>query len=111
MNGAFKLALWPGRPDGAPTGRRQGLTPGPRRPLNIVHTSDVHLESDSFGNGPAGDTLRERVRRSFSGVIEIANERHAYLLLIVGDLFSSTRLSEGALGFALGEIAPAAMPV
>ena len=83
----------------------------PRRPLSIVHTSDVHLETDSFGNGPNGDALRERVRRSFSGVIEIANERCADLLLIVGDLFDSTRISEGALGFALGEIARAAMPV
>jgi len=71
----------------------------------------VHLETDSFGSGPAGDALRERVRRSFSGVIEIANERHVDMLLIVGDLFDSSRISEGALGFALAEIARAAMPV
>jgi exonuclease SbcD len=87
------------------------LAPRPRRPLSIVHTSDVHLETDSFGNGPNGDALRERVRRSFSGVIEIANARRADLLLIVGDLFDSSRISEGALGFALDEIARAAMPV
>jgi DNA repair exonuclease SbcCD nuclease subunit len=70
----------------------------------------VHLESDSFGNGPAGDTLRERVRRSFSWRYRNRNERHADLLLIVGDLFDSSCISEGALGFALGEIARAAMP-
>lgn len=55
--------------------------------------------------------LRERVRRSFSGVIEIANERRADMLLIVGDLFDSARVSESALSFALAEIARAAMPV
>jgi len=87
------------------------LTPRPQRPLSIVHTSDVHLETDSFGNGPNGDALRERVRLSFSGVIEIANQRRADLLLIVGDLFDSSRISEGALGFALEEIARAGMPV
>jgi exonuclease SbcD len=95
----------------APTGRRRDLAPRPRRPLSIVHTSDVHLETDSFGSGPTGDALRERVRRSFSGVIEIANERHVDMLLIVGDLFDSSRISEGAIGFALAEIARAAMPV
>ncbi len=83
----------------------------PRRPVSFVHTSDVHLETDSFGNGPNGDRLRERVRRSFSGVIDLANEREADLLLIVGDLFDSSRVSDAALRFALGEVGRAVMPV
>ena len=87
------------------------MAPKPRRPLSVVHTSDVHLETDSFGNGPGGEALRESVRRAFSGVIEIANQRRADLLLIVGDLFDSSRVSEEALGFALGEIQRAGMPV
>lgn len=87
------------------------MAPRPRRPVNIVHTSDVHLETDSFGNGPNAEALRERVRRSFSEVIEIANRRDADLLLIVGDLFDSARISEAALNFALGEIRRAKMPV
>ena len=83
----------------------------PRRSLNVLHTSDVHLETDSFGNGASGDALRDRVRRSFSAVIDIANERCADLLLIVGDLFDSSRVTGEAMGFAMGEIARAAMPV
>lgn len=83
----------------------------PGRPLNIIHTSDVHLETDSFGTGASGDALRERVRRAFSGVIDIANERRADLLLIVGDLFDSSRVGEPAMSFAMSEIARAAMPV
>jgi DNA repair exonuclease SbcCD nuclease subunit len=55
--------------------------------------------------------LRERVRRSFSRVIDIANAQRADLLLIVGDLFDSARVSDAALDFALGEIRRALMPV
>jgi DNA repair exonuclease SbcCD nuclease subunit len=83
----------------------------PPRPLRIVHTSDVHLETDSFGSGARGEQLRGQVRRAFSEVVSIANDRRADLLLIVGDLFDSSRVSEEALGFAFGEIGRAAMPV
>ena len=83
----------------------------PPRPLSLIHTSDVHLESDTFGIGPKGDQFREKVRRAFSGVIDLANERAADLLLIVGDLFDSSRIAAGAMDFAMGEIARAQMPV
>jgi exonuclease SbcD len=83
----------------------------PHRPLRLVHTSDVHLETDTYGSGPRGEALRERVRTAFSRVIDLANERSADMLLIVGDLFDSARVSEEALNFALGTIARAQMPV
>jgi DNA repair exonuclease SbcCD nuclease subunit len=83
----------------------------PHRPLRIVHTSDVHLETDTFGAHPRGIELRDRVRAAFAHVIEIANQRGADLLLIVGDLFDSSRVSEEGLAFALGTIARAQMPV
>ena len=71
----------------------------------------MHLETDSFGSGPGGEALRERVKRAFSRVIDLANEREADLLLIVGDLFDSARISEATLGFAMSEIGRARMPV
>jgi DNA repair exonuclease SbcCD nuclease subunit len=77
----------------------------------LIHTSDVHLESDTFGMGPKGDLFRDKVRRAFSGVIDLANDRSAHLLLIVGDLFDSSRIPAGAMDFAMGEIARAQMPV
>jgi DNA repair protein SbcD/Mre11 len=83
----------------------------PNRPLRLIHTSDVHLESDTFGSGPRGDDFRERVRGAFRGVIDLANRQKADLLLVVGDLFDSSRVSTEALGFALGTIAAARMPV
>jgi len=83
----------------------------PSRRLKLIHTSDVHLESDTFGSGPRGDDFRDTVRRAFSGVIDLANGSQADLLLIVGDLFDSNRVSLGALDFAMRQIARASMPV
>jgi predicted phosphodiesterase len=81
------------------------------RQLKLIHTSDVHLESDTFGAGPRGDTFRDSVRRAFAGVIDIANGNSADILLIVGDLFDSNRISGEALDFAMNQINRAKMPV
>jgi DNA repair protein SbcD/Mre11 len=85
--------------------------PQPRRALRLVHTSDVHLETDTFGASAAGERLRDKVRGAFASVIELANDRQADLLLIVGDLFDSSRVTEEGLAFAFGTIAKARMPV
>ena len=79
--------------------------------MRLLHTSDVHLESDSFGLGEAAQRMRRAVRQNFSEVITIANQGQVDLVLIVGDLFDSSRVSEEAMAFAMGEIARAAMPV
>ena len=83
----------------------------PANTLRLLHTSDVHLETDSFGNGDTGQRLKRRVRDAFSEVVAIANRRSVDLLLIVGDLFDSSRVSDEALSFALDTIARAQMPV
>ncbi len=84
---------------------------GVRKLLRLIHTSDIHLEADIFGSGAACEQLRDKVRRAFSGVIDIANLRGVDMLLIVGDLFDSSRVNEAALAFAMGEIGRAQMPV
>jgi DNA repair protein SbcD/Mre11 len=89
----------------------KGLIRDPQTPLRLIHTSDVHLESDTFGVGPRGDGFRDRVRAAFSGVIELANYKSADLLLIVGDLFDSSRVSDDAMSAAMNTIAQAQMPV
>ncbi len=81
------------------------------RPLKLLHTSDVHLESDSVGSGPRGELTRRRLRDAFRRVIAIANQREADLLLIVGDLFDSSRIADEALDFALATIGEARMAV
>src|SRR5271163_4903318 len=95
--GASKEAILPAKP--------------PHRPLTIIHTSDVHLETDTFGSGERGVQLRDKVRDAFGRVIDIANDRNVDMLLVVGDLFDSARVSEEGLAFALGTIARAKMPV
>jgi DNA repair exonuclease SbcCD nuclease subunit len=81
------------------------------RKLRLIHTSDVHLESDTFGSGPRGEMFRDSVRRAFAGVIDVANANSADLLLIVGDLFDSNRITADALDFAMNQIGRARMPV
>ena len=83
----------------------------PRRRLRLLHTSDIHLESDSFGLGENGRKMKLAMRHNFSEVVTLANREQVDLMLIVGDLFDSSRVSAEALEFALGEIALAAMPV
>jgi exonuclease SbcD len=81
------------------------------KPLRLIHTSDVHLESDTLGSGPRGDAFRERVRGAFNSVVDLANQKQADLLLIVGDLFDSSRVAAEALESAMRTIGRARMPV
>ena len=97
--------------DDAGRHRETNLPQHPHRSLRLVHTSDVHLESDTFGSGPRGDELRSKIREAFADVINLANQRDADLLLIVGDLFDSSRVSGEGLAFALSAIGSARMPV
>jgi DNA repair protein SbcD/Mre11 len=87
------------------------LVDNPSRSFRLIHTSDVHLESDTFGSGPRGDFFRHSVRRAFGNVIDVANRNRVDLLLIAGDLFDSSRVSAEALGFAMSQIGRARMPV
>jgi DNA repair exonuclease SbcCD nuclease subunit len=83
----------------------------PGKSLRLLHTADVHLETDTFGLGKKGDNLRDQARHAFAGVVELANRREVDLILIVGDLFDSNRVSEEGLAFGLKTISRARMPV
>lgn len=76
-----------------------------RRPLRVVHTSDVHLGAYS---GLRGDYASERhslMQDAFIGVIDLANREHADVLLIAGDLFDNDRIHESVVTFAAEQIA------
>jgi exonuclease SbcD len=83
----------------------------PSRPLRILHTADVHLESDIFISGARAEQIRQDLRKAFAAVIELANHRQVDLLLIAGDLFDSNRVTDGGMAFARDQIARAQMPV
>ncbi len=83
----------------------------PQRRIKILHTSDVHLESDTFGRSEEGKAYRRRIRLAFERVVDKALEEKADLFLIAGDLFDSNRVSEEGVDFALGQIARLSCPV
>lgn len=74
-----------------------------QRQLKLVHTSDVHLD----GSGPitSEDGCRNRSERAFSGVVEVALDEAADLLLIAGDLFDNNRVDDSNIAFVYRQLA------
>ena len=83
----------------------------PRRRIKIIHTSDVHLESDTFGRSEEGKTYRWRIQRAFQKVIDRVIEENADLFLIAGDLFDSNRVPASGVEFVHAELARVPCPV
>ena len=70
-----------------------------RRRIKIVHTSDVHLESDTFGKSEEGQSYRGRIQSAFQKVVDRVIEESADLFLIAGDLFDSNRIPASGAEF------------
>lgn len=71
--------------------------------MKIIHTSDIHIDSPLTSRLPA-DKVRERRRELLSGfgrMVEEAKVIGAEAIIIAGDLFDSTRISQRALDTAL----------
>ncbi len=84
---------------------------GHRRPLRVLHTSDVHLGAYDRGSGRNSGELRTAVEENFRSVIDVALREHAELVLIAGDFFDNARVHEETLHFAAEQIARAEVPV
>ena len=83
----------------------------PKRPLTLIHTSDVHLESDTFGRGEEGLSYRRRIQDAFQKVVDMVCEKKADLFLIAGDLFDSNRVPESGVEFVNAELRRTPCPV
>lgn len=83
----------------------------PRRRIKIIHTSDVHLESDTFGKNEEGQKYRRRIQVAFQKVVDQVVEEDADLFLIAGDLFDSNRVHESGIEFVHKELARVRCPV
>jgi exonuclease SbcD len=83
----------------------------PKRPLTLIHTSDVHLESDTFGRGEEGLSYRRRIQDAFQKVVDMVCETKADLFLIAGDLFDSNRVPESGVEFVNAELRRTPCPV
>lgn len=82
-----------------------------RKRVKIIHTSDVHLESDTFGKSEEGKAYRLRIRQAFQAIIDRVVAEDADLFLIAGDLFDSNRVPEAAVEFVWRELARVPCPV
>ncbi len=85
--------------------------PRSRRPLRVLHTADVHLESDGYGNARQQAEHQERGRRVFQRIVDRALSDEVDLLLIAGDLFDHNRVSDAAVDFVRAELARLRRPV
>lgn len=79
--------------------------------LTIIHTSDVHLESDTFGRGEAGQAYQQRIQEAFRRVVDLVCDTPADLFLIAGDLFDSNRVPESGVEFVNAELRRVPCPV
>ncbi|MGH7963221.1 MAG: metallophosphoesterase family protein [Candidatus Binatia bacterium] len=79
--------------------------------ITIIHTSDVHLESDTFGKSEESKAYRQRIEVAFQKVVDRVIEENADLFLIAGDLFDSNRVPESGVAFAHQELARVPCPV
>ncbi|MGE5596472.1 MAG: metallophosphoesterase family protein, partial [Hyphomicrobiales bacterium] len=71
-----------------------------RRPLRIVHTSDVHLGAYSANNEPRWVARRQLMESAFSRVIDLGNASGAQVLVIAGDFFDNDRVGDEVVAFA-----------
>src|SRR5438445_11255161 len=87
------------------------VMPPSRRPLRVLHTADVHLESDGYGDTSQQAAHRERERRTFERIVDRALSDQVDLLLIAGDLFDHNRASEEAVEFVRRDLGRLRKPV
>ncbi|MBQ73848.1 MAG: hypothetical protein CMQ20_02345 [Gammaproteobacteria bacterium] len=81
-----------------------------RRPLKLIHTSDLHISSEGRWNEDL-PLDRPREERALSEVIDTALRRQADLLLIAGDLFDSSRVAGAQIDFVMKEFSRASCPI
>ena len=85
--------------------------PPERRPLRVLHTGDVHLGSDGYGDAARRAAHQERYRRAFEGIVDRALADRVDLVLIAGDLFDHNRVGDETVAFVRAELDRLRQPV
>ena len=83
----------------------------PRRPLRLLHTADVHLGSDGYGNAEQQAAHHGRYRHAFRRIVDRALADHVDLVLIAGDLFDHNRVPDETVAFVHAELGRLHQPV
>jgi exonuclease SbcD len=76
------------------------VTPSSTRPLKILHTADIHLDSDSYGSADQRQSHRATFRHCFQTIIDHALAENVDAVLIAGDLFDHNRVVDETVQFA-----------
>ena len=79
--------------------------------MKILHTADIHLDSDSFGVAEQWQAYRALYRRCFEAIIDRAIDEAVDLLLIAGDLFDHNRVTDEAVQFVQEQLQRLRRPV
>lgn len=82
-----------------------------KRPLRVLHTADVHLGSDAYGNADEQAAHRARERRTFQRIVDRVLTDDVDLLLIAGDLFDHNRVPDDVVDFVRTELDRLRQPV
>ena len=82
-----------------------------RRPLRVLHTADVHLDSDGYGDPAQQAAHAARGRAVFRAIVDRALTDRVDLLLIAGDLFDHNRASDETVAFVRAELERLRQPV
>jgi DNA repair exonuclease SbcCD nuclease subunit len=87
------------------------VVPPSRRPLRVLHTADVHLDSDGHGNAEQQAAHTARGRRVFRRIVDRALSDQVDLLLVAGDLFDHNRVPDETVAFVRAELDRLRQPV
>jgi DNA repair exonuclease SbcCD nuclease subunit len=82
-----------------------------RPPLRVLHTADVHLGSDGYGDPQQHAAHAERGRRVFRRIVDRALADRVDLVLIAGDLFDHNRVPDETVAFVRGQLDRLRQPV
>jgi DNA repair exonuclease SbcCD nuclease subunit len=77
----------------------------------VLHTADVHLDSDGYGTAEEQAARHERGRRLFQRIVDRTLADQVDLLLIAGDLFDHNRVPDESVAFVRAELDRLRQPV
>ncbi len=76
--------------------------------LRIAHCSDIHLDPDTYGGGPA---RRDQQREVFAAALAAISAHGPDLMLLAGDLFDTNTATVETIQWAMETLSRLAFPV
>lgn len=74
--------------------------------ISFIHCADIHFDTAFSGLSPAKAAIRrEELRQTFLRILELCKEKDVDCLLLPGDLFDSTRVTDETIAFVTRALA------